>query len=146
MVEKLADVWATRDLPVLIEITRQVDDGGSGARGHVVAKALGLSEDDVARSVSALARNGYVIEQAGFIGHGWVSDVTEKAYLATGLYPSSEDTVDAFVEALRKAADQTDNPDEKSGLRKLARSAGDVSTNVLGAVLAAVATRAAGLG
>ncbi|SKC48745.1 hypothetical protein [Krasilnikoviella flava] len=144
MADKLEDVWTARDYPVLREIARRVDAGES-TRPTEVGGALGFTEDELARSVSALARTGYVVEMGGFSGHGWVHEVTPKAYVVTGLHPSADDAVDRFVEALNQAADQVDDEDDASALRKMARTALSVSTDVVGAVLGAVATRAAGM-
>lgn len=145
MVDKLEDVWASRDFPVLVEVARRIDAGEKFLTAGTVAESLGVPVEQVKVAADALERRRLVVVDRGFGGRWEFKSLSGQAYLLTGLHPSADDDVDRFVEALRKAADQVDDPEEASGLRKLARSAGDVSTNVLGAVLAAVATRAAGL-
>jgi len=56
------------------------------------------------------------------------------------LHPDGDEAVSRLVSALRQAADQVDNPDEKRRLRNLADEVPGVGRNVLGGVLTAVLT------
>ncbi|MFF2454989.1 hypothetical protein [Isoptericola sp. NPDC058082] len=143
--DKLDDVWATRDYPVLREVTRRFDSGESMPALSSVADTLDMPLDQVKLATAALTRRGLVetFNTAG--GPSRYAQVSGDAYFLTGLHPSSDDAVSALVEALRQAADRVDDPDERSRLRRLADGVLGVSTDVIGAVLGAVATRAAGL-
>lgn len=70
------------------------------------------------------------------------TDISGDAYLLTGLHPNGDDAVSQLVSALRQAADEVSDPDEKSRLRKLADGVGGVSREVLSGVLTAVITAA----
>ncbi len=147
MIDKLPDVWTRRDYPVLRKVVRQLDAGERTVRMHDVADHLGMTEQDVENAGMALARRG-LVEVRGM--DAWrvfdFLDASGEAYLLTGLHPSADDQVSAFVAALRQAADLIDDPDEKSRLRRLADEALGLSRSVLGGVLTAVATGVVGLG
>jgi hypothetical protein len=70
----------------------------------------------------------------------WFVGLDGEAYFLTGLHPSGDDAVSNLVAALRQAADQVDDPAEKSRLQTLADQALHVSRDVLGGVLVAVMT------
>lgn len=145
MVDKLEDVWASRDFPVLVEVVRRVDRGDVMPGLSDVGTALEMPADQVKLATAALKRRGLVDTLDSAAGPMRFKNVSGEAYLLTGLHPSADDTVDRFVEALKQAADQVDDEDDASALRKIARTVGSVSTDVIGAVLGAVATRAAGM-
>lgn len=140
MVEKLADVWNTRDFPVLVEVTRQVD-ADVLVQPSKLAQAVGFDDATVYRAVQALERRGLVRVQ-WFGGRNFaIGDISGDAYLLTGLHPSGDDAVSAFMDALRQAADAVDDPEEKSRLRRLGDAALNVSQSVLGGVLVNLATK-----
>jgi hypothetical protein len=145
LAEKLADVWATRDYPVLVEVARRVDGGEDIPSISDVAVATGLPIEQVKLAAAALKRRGLVDTLDVMSGPIRFKSLSGEAYFLTGLHPSSDDAVSAFVEALRQAADQVEDPDERSRLRRIADSVLGVSTDVLGAVLGAVATRTMGM-
>lgn len=141
--EPLPDVWATRDYPVLREAVRRIDSGEDPfPRLPQLATATGLSEEQVSLAIAALVRCGYVNGAGHWGGFHGINEVTSEAYLVTGLHPDGDDAVSQLVSALRQAADEVADPDEKSRLRKLADGAGGVSRGVLAGVLTAVITAA----
>ena len=140
--DKLDDVWASRDFPVLVEVTRRIDSGEQFTRIATIADALGRPVDDVVLAANALERRGLV--KVGRVMRASAShfdDVSAEAYFLTGLHPSGDDAVSALVQALRQAADLAPDPEEKSRLRALADGALGISRDVLGGVLVAVASR-----
>lgn len=146
MTEKLPEVWTTRDYPVLLEVARRLDGGASTVSIFEVAEALGVPSDQVETAGVALSRRGLVQTMA--MDRWRVYDFTAisgEAYLLTGLHPSSDDQVSAFVEALRQAADLVEDPVEKGRLRSLADAALGVGREVMGGVLTAAATAGVGL-
>jgi hypothetical protein len=141
--EQLPDVWATRDYPVLREVVQRFDRGDDAVWGQDVAAALSMSPEDVARSGRALERRGLVEALSTLEAQAVLfRDVSGEAYLLTGLHPNGDNAVSQLVSALRQAADQVADPEEKSKLRKLADGAGGVSREVLAGVLTAVITAA----
>jgi DNA-binding transcriptional MocR family regulator len=141
MTDKLPDVWTSRDWPVLLEVARRIDSGERMPRVEDVAQATGLSTEAVEQAGRALERRGLVrtkgVDQRVVLRF---HDLSGEAYLLTGLHPSGDDAVTTLVDALRQAADLTDDPVEKSRLRALADSALGVSRNVLAGVLTAYLT------
>lgn len=141
MTNKLPDVWATRDYPVLREVARRIDAGGVGVQAHDVAAALGMTQDDVERAAKALERRGLVICTWFMGGEGPDFDeVDGQAYLLTGLHPDGDDAVSRLVDALRKAADQNNDPTERGKLRQVADQIGGLSRDVAAGVMTAVLT------
>jgi hypothetical protein len=65
-----------------------------------------------------------------------VTGLTERGRRVVGIWPS-EDSVDALVDALDRAADEADDPEEESKLRKLATGFRNVSKKISTAVIAA---------
>jgi hypothetical protein len=143
--DKLEDVWTTRDFPVLRDVTQRLDRGEHFIPFETIAESSGLEVEAVRLAMRALERRGLVEVRWNWGNGGHVQNVAGEAYLLTGLHPSADDAVTAFVEALRQAADRVDDPDEKSRLRRLADGALGITTDVLGAVLGAVTTKAMGM-
>lgn len=142
MEAKLDDVWGCRDLPVLIEVTRRVDRGDlQPLMVDSLADELGFSVSEARAATRALERTGYIRVQWGLGGNGHVADVNAKAYFATGLHPDGDDLVTHLVNAALQAAELTDDPDERTRLRRFADGAIGVSRDVMSGVLTAVLTR-----
>lgn len=138
----LDDVWASRDFPVLVEVTRRIDAGARAVMIDEVAETLGWEPAMVAKAGAALKRR-HLIEAGG----AWQSpvayftNVSEEAYLLTGLHPDGDDAITNLVSALRQAANQVDDPDEKTRLRRLADGFLGISKNVASGVLTAFITQ-----
>lgn len=142
MTEKLPDVWTTRDFPVLVEVARRIDAGDTTPRVEEVAAALAMPVEQVQLAGAALRRRG-LVETLGALQAEVLrfKNLSGEAYLLTGLHPSGDDAVSALVDALRQAADQVEDPQEKSRLRTLADNALGVGRDVLGGVLVNLATK-----
>lgn len=139
--QQLPDVWVSRDLPVLVEITRRKDEGEDFVQVSHVATALGIAEGQVLRAGAALKRRGLITASGSMAAEVETFDeVSGEAYFLTGLHPSGDDAVSALVAALRQAADHVEDPDEKGRLRSLADAALGISRDVMGGVLTAVLT------
>lgn len=145
MTDKLHDVWTTRDFPVLVEVARLIDGGATTVRVEEVADAIGLSRDEVQRAGAALKRRG-LVDAFGSTQSEVLRfrNLSGEAYLLTGLHPGGDDAVSDLIALLRQAADQVDDPEEKSRLRRLADNAGGVSRDVLAGVLTALAISVTG--
>lgn len=141
MTEKLPDVWAARDFPVLVAAARRFDEGESTVRVEDLAADTGLTKEEIERAGMALERRG-LVETMGVAQMPVLRlrNLSGQAYLLTGLHPDGDDAVSQLVSALRQAADQTSDPTEKGRLRTMADNAGAVSRDVLAGVLTAVIT------
>ena len=143
----LPDRWASQDFPVLRRVAEIVElEHAVEARPERIADDLGIGEDDALRSLIALHDSGYVEGlRADTMGGKYViaTGVTERGRRAVGIWPSGEG-VDALVEALQQAAESTDDPEERSALRRAAAAVlgvgRDVMTDVMGAVIAKTIT------
>jgi hypothetical protein len=101
------------------------------------------------RALKALL-HGYLAGQTiDGLGAGTVdffaTELTERGRRAVGLWPSGE-SADALVEALRQAEELTDDPKERTLIRRSAGAIGSVSREVLVDGVAAVVARRSGLG
>jgi hypothetical protein len=139
---KLEDVWASRDLPVLVEVTRRKDEGEGLVEGGAVADALGMELRDVQRAMTALSRRGFVTGEgtSATTGLEFVYEVSGSAYLLTGLHPDGDDALSRLIDGLRQAADQTSDEDERGRLRRAADALGSIARDVGVGVLTAVIT------
>jgi hypothetical protein len=140
MTEPLDDVWLTRDFPVLKEVTRRIDAGEVMPESIDIANALGIENDKIVLAAKALDRRGLVELSRDYGGDATFLDVSGEAYLLTGLHPNGEDALTGLVEALQQAADQVDDPEERSRLRRAAEAVRDVSRDIMTGVLTAYLT------
>jgi hypothetical protein len=141
MTERLDDVWTARDYPVLREITKRID-AGETPTVDMIRDALGYDDQTLQLAVKALDRrhlvDGIRSDQAGIVRF---TDVSAEAYFLTGLHPSGDDAVSDLADLLRQAADEVDDPDEKTRLRRAADSVLNVSRDVMVGVMTAYATK-----
>ena len=145
MADKLPEVWATRDFPILKAAALYVDRGQAPGYDEL-ASQTGLDAADVALGVAALGRRGLVQVETTLAGTGWITDVSGDAYLITGLHPDGHDALEALASMFRQAAEQTSDPEEKSRLRKAASAVGDVVGQIGAGVMTAYIARMAGIG
>ena len=143
----LDDVWSGRDFPVLREATRRIDSGEAPVRVSALAESTGLDEATVGLALDALGRRGLVRvkRNMGGVSSWFVVDVAGAAYLMTGLHPDGDDAVSRLVDALRQAADQEPDEQQRSRLRAVADGVLGVSRDVIANVMAAVITRGVGM-
>ncbi|MBO0900856.1 hypothetical protein J1G43_12870 [Cellulomonas sp. zg-ZUI22] len=146
MVERLGDVWASRDFPVLVEVARRLDAGASIIQPAELIASTGLDEQAVVQAARALERRRLLKVEWLMGGNFFVTDVSGAAYLMTGLHPDGDDVLSQLVSALRQAAEQQPDEDERGRLRKAADALGGVTRDVGVSVVAAVLARAAGMG
>lgn len=140
----LADVWATRDFPVLVEVTRRIDAGEQYFSTDEVAEALNFTPEEVERAARALKRRGLVEDEGSGMGRTAFSDVAGEAYFMTGLHPDGDEVLDRLISALEHAAEQAKDPEERGRLRRAAEALGsvtrDVAVNIVGAVVGVAVT------
>lgn len=148
MTEKLDDTWSSRDFPVLVSAARAVDRRDPNVTAVRIADSLAMDLGEVFAALDAL--DGAYLRQEpydtlGGRGDSFVTGLTERGRRVVGLWPSGEN-VDALVDALRQAEEQTDDPEEKSAIRRAAGAVLGVSRDVMVDVVAAVVARQSGLG
>ena len=109
-----------------------------------------MDRDDVGRAFDSLIPSyfdGKVHRAAGGVVYvATAKRLTERGRRATGLWPDGDTAVDQLLSAIRQAEDLTDDPDDKSALRKAGGQPATVSRSVIAEVIAAVVTRQAGTG
>lgn len=154
----LPDVWTTRDLPVLREFARRIEADVEEVDTSIeaVSTGTGFDERTVRRARSALVEGGYLrerqVEMHSMDGtrtvYPWGSwlVLTERGRRTVGLWPDGDAAVAQLLSALRQAEDLTQDPDDKTALRKAGGQLASVSRSVVAEVIAAVVTRQAGLG
>jgi hypothetical protein len=139
MSDLLPDVWFKRDRPVLVEVARQVEAGRGRIEPEPVAKATGLSVDEVIRAGEVLLDRNLVTTAKA---HGtrvlWFTGITGDAYQLTGLHPDPGTAVERLEAALQQAEAQA--PEQERGkfravLDALRDMGQDVATQVVGAAI-----------
>lgn len=148
--EPLPDRWQTRDFPVLRAAAACLESQDlPPVRADQLAEQTGFTEDDVIRACQALHPTyiaGKPLGTMAGVMDFFVTGLTDAGRRATGLWPKGDDAVAQLLDALRLAEDFTDDPDDKSALRKAGGQLASVSRDVLAEVIAAVVTRQAGIG
>ena len=121
MPEPLPDTWHSRDLPVLREVVRLLDETiGAPVRATEVETNLAMTEDDVQRAGLALETAGLVqVEGVDQLAVLFFSDVSASARRAAGAWPTPESALDRMVAALEAIAANTDDEDTRTKARKL---------------------------
>lgn len=145
MVNKLDDVWTSRDFPVLREVARLLDQEGNTVRVADLERATGLSGEDLQRSVRALEARG-LLHTLG-VGSGKILRVgrlSGEAYVLTGLHPRGEDAIDRLIDALMQAAEQASEPEQRTKLKRAAEALGEVTKSVTSGVMTAIVSGAIG--
>ena len=141
MTEKLPDVWTSRDFPVLKEVVRRLDEGDQFIMASAIAESLDMAEEKVIAAGRALRRRGLITTSGSMAAElETFDDVSGEAYIVTGLHPDGDDAVSRLIDALRQAAENTSDPDEKSRLRQVANQIGGLSREVAAGVMTAVLT------
>jgi hypothetical protein len=148
--ELLSDRWHNFDFPLLLEVAKRVNQREEFISARDIANALNQDSDEVIAALESMAKPGGWVEGKALRGdsrtiHFVVEDLTERGRRATGLWPDGENAVEQLLSALRQAEELTNDPDDKTALRKAAGQLATVSRSVLAEVIAAVVTRQAGI-
>ncbi len=143
MDQLLDDVWATRDLPVLVATVRLLEEHpGLPRQAGEIAELTGLPEAEVQKALRNLATDYLEVADWASLGsHDFVAvNYTSDALRATGAWPSPELAADRLLAALSTAIDNAaEGSPKQSRLRALRDgflAAGrDVTVEVAAAVL-----------
>lgn len=137
----LPDLWTTCDLPVLVELVRQLEYEGEPRVFVESLEVPGLTEQQIEAATRRLRDSG-LIEGRGVaeLEHPLVVvRVSGHALQVVGAWPSPEQLVDRLLTALADAAEHAGSEDERGRARRALdalRSAGrDVLVNAAGGAL-----------
>lgn len=156
-ISKQPDRWHDRELPVLLVIAQQLNTNPSTAV-HDGALLQDLRSqhvlDDRDQMMDALTALHPTYIDASLTASGGtrlptratVNDLTDAGRQVTGLWPSSEDTREAFLEALRNAEEQTSDPEDKKWLRRMREGAGSLTGGLLTNLIATIVAKQSGIG
>lgn len=146
-VEPLRERWQDRDFPVLVAAARLLEESDETPGLEELVHASELDRDEVVRALTALD-GPYLVGTRldtfkGLVAYH-VEGLTERGRRTVGIWPSGE-AVDALVSALRQAEQATDDPEERSALRRAGGAVATVSREVMSDIIAAVIKSQTGL-
>ncbi len=94
MTAKLADVWTTRDYPVLVEVVRRLDSGERHVMADDVAVSLGIDRVGLPPLGAPSSAGSSSLPAARWPLRSRRSTTSSgDAYLITGLHPDGDDAV-----------------------------------------------------
>jgi hypothetical protein len=137
----LRETWSWRELPILRIALREFDAGKPLVDLEEIRAELGLTGDDIWAGAHALRNSTPPYLEMSLSG-GWsdnhaggsIDAIHERARRELGTWPTAENLVSEIATALRQAADEAPQPDDKSRLRAaadaLAGFARDVAVSV----------------
>ncbi|MDZ5662361.1 hypothetical protein SFC79_11350 [Nocardioides sp. S-58] len=121
--DPLEDTWHSRDLPILREAARllEEDDTFTGVRLRDIAEAVEMEVAVVLKSLRVLEEAGLVELRLMMPAHaGRVTQISSRARQLVGQWPSEEQALERIIAALTAIADATDDPEEKTKAQKVA--------------------------
>lgn len=131
--DRLADVWTTRDRPVLVEVVRRFDEEEQPVSMAEVADATGLAIKDVERAGRNLNR-----AQLAIADDWYFMGISAEALRIAGLWPDAGDAFDRLVWSLEERIAAAP-PEEKGKLAKVRDAivgvGRDVAVEVIGAAI-----------
>jgi len=142
------ETWAKRDLPVLEDAVRFLDDcmGFEYPEATDIADRLNMDVDDVARAFNAL--DGEFMDVMKTLGSpgGWcVRSVTPAARRMVGQWPTAERVVDQLIGELERSAADEQDPSRKSKLHAAASTIRDLARDMAVDVVAKMINNSLGV-
>ena len=112
MTDRLPDRWSSRDLPFLVAAAREIDAGETALRAEHTPVDLAAA-DRIAAAMALVPTylTGKPLTAAEGVLDVVINGLTERGRRAVGLWPN-DDTANALVDALQRAAEATDDPDQ----------------------------------
>ena len=137
---ELRETWTTRELPILRAALSRIDGGDEYADLDELRVELGLTAGEVFAAVGALANASPpyldVELRNGVRSPGRIDSVDERARRELGTWPTAENVVAELAAALRVAADEAYEPEEKGRLGAAADALTGFARDVAVAVVA----------
>lgn len=119
MADPLEDKWHSRDLPTLRAAARIADGDMVGARFQEIVAETGISLDDSMLALRALQDGGLVeVRWMAPAQAARVLHISGEARRLVGLWPSPEVAADRLIAAIEAAIERSDDPEERTRLRK----------------------------
>jgi len=138
---RLADVWASRDYPVLVAVAQMLEQGRS-VQAVEVAEAIGRPQHDVVLALNNLGHMHLIVKDSSTYDgpDNYVTGIRPEGLEATGQWPSSDVAAERLIAALDALVDNApeNSPKHKrlvaarNGLLGIGR---DVLVNVGSAVI-----------
>lgn len=141
MTESLPDLWASRDLPVLLAAAQLLEEARPPITSNAVAERAGV---DFAAAVRALLHLGHeyleIRDSSTYDGRDcYVYAITPAGLRASGQWPSPEAAAERFLSALDELIKTTDAGTPKGAwLRTLRQHVTSFGLDVLAQVMASV--------
>lgn len=140
--ERLDDLWSTRDYPVLVAAARRFREQSRPLMSHELVEATGLEHHEVVAALSNLGHRHLDVRDASSEGarDNYVVGIMPAGLEAVGQWPSPDTAADRLVAALDALIDTTAEGSPKQSRLKAARdgllAAGrDVLVDVAGAAI-----------
>jgi len=137
---ELRETWTTRELPILRAALSRIDGGDEYADLDELRVELGLTAGEVFAAVGALANASPPYLDVDFAKEcgrpGRIDSVYERARRELGTWPTAENVVAELAAALRVAADEAYEPEEKGRLGAAADALTGFARDVSVAVVA----------
>ena len=145
----MEDTWSGRDLPVLNAIVERFDRGEGPVSPFEIQHDTQLSAEDVDKALRALDSEEppyFTATTAGVTRDVIkIMSVTGYARRAVGAWPSPDALADRILAGLRDAAENADDKEERSRLRRLAAWLGGAGRDILVDVAGTALAKTAGL-
>ncbi len=129
----MEDTWASRDLPVLDAVVRQVDEllpVSKSPDASDIAASTGLPLSDVITALNALDGE-YIALHRSLDPSGWyITAVTPRARREVGQWPTGESLIERLATGLSQAAEQEKDPEQKRKLLAVARELGGAAKTI----------------
>jgi hypothetical protein len=140
--ERLDDLWSTRDYPVLLAVARLLRDKPRPLMSHELVEATGLGHHEVVGALTNLGHRHLDVRDASSEGErdSYVVGIMPAGLEAVGQWPSPDAAADRLLAALNTMIDATADGSPKQSRLKAARdgllAAGrDVIVDVAGAAI-----------
>jgi len=145
--DRLPSNWP-RDMAVLREVVAALqeptDPGATLYLDHTSFTDNVLTQGELEVALRNLERGGYLEVEWGY-GSFSITEITEKALRASGIWPDEEQVADQLLWVLEQKVQLASNSDERSRAVKVRDAFASVGRDFTVEVAAAMATRMAGL-
>lgn len=145
MTDRLADIYFSRDFPVLAEIGRWETQGrpGRALDGVAIAQRLGLDREQIIQAVGRLYHAGLIdaVDISTHGGEGYiVKHLTGAGLQESGLWPKPAELSAALEEALKREIQSSErsDPERSQKLKIVLETIKDVGPQVIGRIVEAI--------
>lgn len=142
MTSPLDPTWTPRDLPVLREAIRTLDETNAPASIEGIAEALNMEVPVVLTAARALEGDNLVtlrFDRGRMADMGHIMGASGEARRRVGTWPSPEDALERMIAALEGMAEKGATPDTRSRAAKLRDALLNAGTQVgVGVATAAI--------